>query len=838
MKTWNTNSGDWVPKYGVKRRERILYRPLIPLLLAFTAGILSAHQINSNPNAWKIALAAGIATFLMAAIFCSYRLRLILLFIIFFLTGALLDRTQHQNSELLLPASLCQKKIILEGTILEPAKINANTARFSCQVCTLFEGNQPRHVRHINEKIMVTVYDHIPVLNIGEKIRFPCKIKPFNNFNNPGGYDYKAAMGIKGLFCAAAVSDGRYIVNMGSGHLPFYRRLLEKYQCQVRDFFQRNLKAENSAIYRAMILGERQGIDDSLREPFNRTGLGHVLAVSGLHMGLLAWTAFLVIKWLLSRSNFLPLRTDIKKWTAAITCLPILGYLFISGFQISSQRAAIMVMVFLFSIMLDREKELWSTLCLAGLIILAIDPHALFRMSFQLSFTAVTGILWLMPGFLKKLAAPDFIRERSWIYYPYNHIVGLMVVCFSVTLFLLPLTLYFFHRVSLVSLPANIMTVPILGLWVIPMGLLCAVIVPLSTTVAHFFLDLGSWGLDLMMFITRLWSNMPNSSFWMFTPNIIEMVLFYALIFFLYFRKKYKWAQTCTLVITVALLIDTGYWINRVRFNNDLRVSFIDVGQANAALLEFPRGKKMMIDGGGFPRDRFDVGRMVVAPFLWQSKILKVDYLVLSHPQSDHMNGLRFLAETFAPDEFWYNGDQVKTNSFVELMEIIDTHEIRKRSLADLLEPKMINHVKVEVLHPTSKMPSGHLLQNGRILNNRSLVIKISYHGKSFLFPGDLERDGEADLTKNAADALKSHVLLAPHHGSGNSGTPSFLEKVKPTICVISCGKNNFFGFPHEDFLNRLRKMNCEIVRIDQTGAAQFVVKEDTFEWQTFLPVK
>jgi len=810
----------------------MLNRPLIPFFIFFTGGILVAHKFFPSCQWLILPVFICITVFLLGVICLPRRSGIICLFLAFFLTGVLLDILQHRPSQLL-PQALKYKRGTVEGTILEPAKVVDYTARFKVKTHGLF---MPGQTVPLSENIIVTIYNHVPDLTPGQKIRFPARLKPFNNFNNPGRYDYESAMKLKGLTCAAAVSDGRYIFFMGDGHLPFHRELMEKVQGPIRDFFKQNLSAEANALYRAIILGERQGISKELREPFNQTGLGHVLAVSGLHIGLVAWAAFFLFKWGLSRSYTLPLRIDIKKTAAILTCIPVLLYVFIAGFQVSSQRAMIMVLVFLLSLILGREKEIWSTLALAGLLILAVDPHALFSMSFQLSFSAVIGILWLTPAILDKIPVPGKIKQKGVLNHLYTYFIGLIAVCLSATIFLLPVIIFFFHRIPLVTIPANLMVVPILGLWVIPLGLISAIVLPLSSSAADIFLQMGAWGLNSMMEIIRFWSDLPWCSLWTVTPNPFEMLLYYALIFFVFFFTRGKWAKIGVIVVTVLFLVDAGYWINRVCFNKELRISFMDVGQANAALVEFPGGKKMMIDGGGFSRDHFDVGRMVVAPFLWHSKILKIDYLVLSHPQSDHMNGLRFLAEAFHPKEFWYNGDEVKTPSFLELMHIIDAKKIEKLLPADLTKGKDINGAEIKILHPKPDGQPLYPFESGTGLNDNSLVLKISYCGKSFLFPGDLEHQGESVLLSNAADSLKSDVLLSPHHGSKSSSTREFLRTVQPSICVISSGKNNFFGFPHQQTLQRVRDMGCKVIRIDQAGAVRFSVGPELFEVSTFLP--
>jgi competence protein ComEC len=239
-----------------------------------------------------------------------------------------------------MPFATQRTKVIIEGTVLEPIRVINNMARLRVKADLLFVEDKTVPV---NDNIFVSIYNHIPSVRPGERIRFPARLRPFKNFNNPGRYDYESAMRLKGFTCAASASDGRRIVPMGPGHLSFPRGLIERIQRPVRDFFSKRLNDQDYALFRALILGERQGINQELRELFNQTGLGHVLAVSGLHIGLVAWMTFFLFKWTLSRSYNLPLKTDLLRITALLTCLPVIGYTFLAGYQISGQRAMTML---------------------------------------------------------------------------------------------------------------------------------------------------------------------------------------------------------------------------------------------------------------------------------------------------------------------------------------------------------------------------------------------------------------------------------------------------------------------------------------------------------------
>ena len=807
------------------------------MLVSFAGGILAVHKILPLGHGFILALFISIVICLVAALFLSPRVKIYPLIIIFFLTGALLSQGKRHSSRLI-PLANLHKSVVIEGTVLNPPKIiEDKTAKINLRAQELIlKGDAVP----IDEDIVVTVYNHTPRLEAGDKIRFPARLRPFKNFNNPGNYNYEEAMRLKGLTCGASVSDGRRIVPMGPGYLPFPRGLIETIQKPVRDLFKKQLDPRNFALFRALILGERQGIDPGLREPFNQTGLGHMLAVSGLHIGLVAWAAFFLFKWILSRSYRLALEIDIRKMSAFLTAFPVIGYTLLAGFQVSSQRAMIMILTFLGSLILGREREVWSTLALAGLIILFLDPNALFSISFQLSFMAVIGILWLTPAILDKFHYPDnsqqvkmSILNRLMVYF-----IGLVAVTASATIFLLPITSYYFHRISLVAIPANLTTVPILGMWVIPLGLLSAVAAPFSISVASFFLYLGAWGLNKMMAIIEFWSHIPWSSIWTVTPNIFEIFLFYSFILCVFFFKRRRWAKIGVALLAVMILSDVAYWVYQVRFNRDLEVTFLDVGQGNAALVAFPGGKKMIIDGGGFSRGSFDVGKMVVAPYLWHKKTSQIDYMVLSHPQADHMNGLRFIAKTFHPKEFWYNGDQVETASFKELKAIIETRNIKTLLPSDLKDGIEINGVRINILHPDSDGQPLILEKDGKWLNNNSLVLKIAYMGKSFLFPGDLERPGEEVLISNAGEMVRSDILLSPHHGSKTSNSKEFLEIVQPAICIISSREGNPGNFPHQTVVDTLRHIGCRVIRISRSGAVEIIVGKDRFEVRTFLEEK
>jgi len=813
------------------RTSSRINRPLIVLLPCFMTGILLSVRLLPRSPACPVVLLI-LSSLTAAAVMAARGLkRQIAASLLFLLAGALLAGRPPAPSKL---RTLAQdkSKVVLEGTVLQPPRITKGVIKAAVLAQRVLKGGKWIGA---NEKILVTVYENGRDLSPGRKLRFPVTLRPFRNFNNPGGYDYRFAMERKGFTCAGSVSDGRSMVLMGGGALPFPQDLLEKIRAPARSLFSEDLAGEKGALYRALILGERQALGTGLRDVFNRTGLAHILAVSGLHVGLLAWCFYTLLRWILLRVPTVGLHADIRKLAVALTFLPVTVYACVAGLQLPTQRALIMVAVFLGSVLAGKEREVWSTLALAGLLILAMDPLQIFSISFQLSFAAVAGILWLAPPLIEKLSAllglsPESSSAGTKIV---RYFLGLLAAGIAATVFLAPILAYHFHRVCPVGILANLVVVPVLGLWVIPLGFLAVLFLPLSHGIAFWLALAGSRGLEIILKTADLLACVPFGSFWMIMPSLFEILLFYLFLYFTVSFRSRPRARSGLAAVCLIVLVHGAFHVHETYFKKRLRVTFLDVGQANAALVEFPGGRTMLIDCGGFPRDHFDTGRMVVAPFLWHSKILRLDYLVLSHPQADHMNGLRFIAETFHPGEFWHNGVEVDRPVFRELMAILKAHGVKIKGPRELSNEREISGVRVQVLHPR---PEGYpRWRPGRDLNNHSLVLRLSYGNKRILFPGDLEWKGERQLIMEAGRNLRTDVLLAPHHGSRNACSKALLARVRPRLCVISCGKGNRFGFPHQETIRRLREARCAVLRTDRSGAVQVTVDASGWKVRTYI---
>lgn len=800
-------------------------RPLVPTFTCFIGGILFGRFFLFNNNLLLYLFALS-ALLLLLVLILSDKIKSYLFLFLFLVSGMLLVASINNDTDLI--EITAGKKVIIEGTVLTTPRINDRINRFELKTEKIFIDDE---VVKVSEKVQVTVYNNSEIFPVGVRIRFPTYLKPFANFKNPGAYNYELSMRLREISCNASVSDGRYIVPMGKGKPGFLIETAEYIRKPVRDFLKTTLSTKDYALYRALLLGERQGINNELREPFDITGMGHVLAVSGLHIGIIAWLSFFIFKCLLGFYEKLIIKHDIKKIAAILACVPVITYTVLSGFQVSGQRAMIMALAYLLSIVLGKERDIWSTLIFSAFIILAIDPLALESVSFQLTFIAVTGILWLTPLFQKVLPDPSVIfKHNEALKKSYFYFTGIFLASLSAMIILLPVTVYYFHRISTVTIFCNLIIIPLLGLLILPAGMCALLVLVISPAMAAVILRAGTVGLNLMMSLIEYLSKLPWASFWMVTPGFGEILLVYCTLFCIVNIRKWKWVKYTMLLTLFLIVIDVSYWIYDTRLNRNLRVTFIDVGQGNSALIQFPGKKRMLIDGGGFRGGTFDTGKNVVFPFLLHKKILRIDYIVLTHPHSDHLNGLRFIARELNPSEFWYNGDSSENSEFKELMKIVESEDMLVLTPDELREVQTISGVRLETLHPSGVLKEYYLSNNdNRAVNNRSLVIKATYKGRSILFTGDIERDAESWLVNKYGKDLKSDVMLVPHHGSKFSSTGAFLEMVRPEISVISSRQGKNSGFPDSETIERLKRVKTRIFRTDQNGAVLVKIGEGVF---------
>jgi competence protein ComEC len=839
-------------------------RPLIPLLLALMAGMVVAFHV---PNFSGVFLAILLFFFfLLLFVRKGQKAQLLPIFLFFALGYWSLQSWISPR----LPANHISHFVDggrwhIIGTIDGAPQQFPERTRFILNAESLARKGLFHKVKGA---VQVTTWEPVTGLRSGDRVACIASLKEIRNFNNPGGFDYCRYLAFRGIRASASVSKARFVIRLHSAKAWWYSidrsrsrvsRLIERAiaadvthqeasntaerrhpaissgendtaaegRCQFAPCGSRftpqgggpckgrrvGTRNEVQGVLKALLVGDRSEISPKMRDAFGRIGTAHLLAISGLHIGIVASLAFFCFRFILSRSERVLLAGWATKGAALLSLFPVLFYGFLAGMSSATKRAVIMVAVYLLALLFERERDTINTLAVAALLILIVSPTALFAISFQLSFAAVFAILYMIEHV-------DLVGElRQGQTTLIKRLALFSLVSAAAILGTVPITLYYFNQISLIGLLTNCFMVPLIGFLVVPLGLLAVLFLPASPTLALWAMKGATVILQGSLYLAISFSRWPFAAIRAFTPSFVEIGAYYALAWtLLHFRRTVR-AKLVLIGLTLVVVADMGYWVSQRYGRRELRMTVMDVGQGSSALIELPGGECVLADGGGFYGNRFDVGARVVGPFLWKKKITNVDILVLSHPDPDHLNGLLFIARHFHVREVWMNLEAADTQPYRDFLDIISEKGIRVVGPQGLLRARVINGVRFEVLYPPVDFLKRKVKEAWRTPNNNSLVLKVTFRNVSFLLPGDIEAEAERELARHACPTLKSDLVLAPHHGSKSSSTPEFLECVKPEVAVVSSGWKNRFGFPHPKILKRYRALGCQVFRTDHQGA-------------------
>ena len=810
-----------------------MQRPLLPILLAFIGGI-TAGAASGPPGLPVVAAFAGsVILFLVPAVKrrCIYaELCLLVAFFsfAFLITGHEVHKPPGPRDVSLLAGG---ERLTLEGLVVENPRILPDRADITVRVYSTVEGNATVPVEGL---ILLSTRDTANLPGYGDYIRFKAKLKEPRNFNNPGGFDYRRYLLGKGIRARGYLDKSGFIVIRSGGGNPLKARL-EGYRNSLRKAIRENASSPEGEIIQAMVLGEQSEIPREVMDKFNRTGTSHVIAISGFNIGIIAAVSFFLARLVMKQSERLLLKFNILKISAVFSFIPVILFAFISGLGISVLRASLMVLAFLVAVCFGRGRDSFNVLALTALLILAVSPLALYDVSFQLSFVAVASILFMVPVFSLYLPDGKRISERQYPRLARAAAGGglFLAVTLSATLGTAPLIIYHFNLLSLITIIANAVIVPIMGYLVIVLGMVIIVSTPLSSFLTASVVKIASSLTALSVWLADRLTHLPWAFTFVPTPTALELGAYYGLLFcavqLLKERhrkdegtvREVRRAPVALLSAFVSLIlffyaVDYIYFYNRDRHPDTLRVTVVDVGQGSSTLVDFPGGTKMLIDGGGFYDGSFDVGRYVLAPMLWHERVGRVDIAVLSHPHPDHLNGLLYILKNFRVKEVWTNGDEGDPDTYEEFKRIIAEQNIHHRVLKGRSRRHFnVGDSDVHVLNLRNCPEESDTFD----LNDRSLVLKVTYGKTSFLIPGDISEAAEEELVRRNGPILRSQVLVAPHHGSARSSSQAFIKAVRPETVVFSSGAGNVFRLPHPDALARYNRIGCLIFRTDLNGA-------------------
>jgi len=835
------------------------HRPLIPLLFSLIPGIIAGYEYPGHLS-WAAGAACIAGAFLIRCLALKKSASfspLIFFFLIGYLSIQSWAAPRFCEDHVVRFIGLEKKHLL--GTVEEVIKRSEKRTSFILEnIFIKKEGSEAPFP--VVGKVRMSCWGKAPDFFAGDILAMKARIQPVKYFKNPGGFDYQRYLAFQGIWATAYTSEKDLVVKPHETVVSFSDRI-RSFRRSLSDFIDRIIgekKEQTKGILKALVLGDQREISTDLRDAFNRVGVSHILAISGLHIGIVAGGAFWVFVRMLSFFRIFLWHAWTRKGAALLSMLPVLIYGELSGWSPSTQRAVIMVGVFLAALFFEKEHEPFNTLAVAALGILVLDPPALFSISFQLSFASVFWILfgmgrtkhwWKRPP--KTDPDPFFLRVPRWI------LSSFLVSAFAV-LGTLPLVMMYFNQISLISLAANIVIVPLMGFIAVPAGLMAVFLHPIHLQTSAFLIKISSFAIEMAIHGVHIFSRVPFGSMKTVTPSFLEVVLFYTAIWALFdLGKRSKTAyelpvagekekgvllflnrfirrmftsyrsQAALLVVSVLAIADIGYWMQYRLWHKDLRISVIDVGAGNAILVELPKGYNLLIDGGGFPdNEAFDVGASVVAPFLWCNKIVSIDTVALSHPDADHLNGLVYIAQNFSVKELWTNDEREDSHAYRRLLEIVREKGIPMPAYERLKRSYRIHGALIEIWHPPPEYQATKKTGRLQNSNNNSMVIRVRYGDYSFLFPGDIMAKAEKELSDMAGDAIRSTLMVAPHHGSNTSSTADFLDAVKPQYIIVSAGDKG----PHPEVFERYRRLGATIFPTHVYGAIRVFADYDSLK--------
>ena len=532
-----------------------------------------------------------------------------------------------------------------------------------------------------------------------------------------------------------------------------------------------------------------------------------MLAVSGSHITYII-SAFSI---LMEKKN--------KRITKILTIIFLIFFMALTGFTASVVRASIMGILILTSGLVHRKSDTINNLGISSLIILICNPYTIIDAGFWLSFAGTMGIILLeepINSYFQKFKICK-IKPISWI-------INSFTITFAANIIIIPIMAYMFSTFSMTFWISNILAAPVME-FVTIYGFLIYFISIFLLPLAKFLGIILNFSLNSLIKIAEITSLIPGSSIYIKTPYLLECIIYYLILFLIFNWKKIKEKLENNKIlekikknsykyisIILIFIILTNTISNKIF--QEIKIYFVDVGQGDSTLIQTIEGKNILIDGGGSEFGSFDVGESILLPYLLDRRITTIDYLMISHFDSDHIGGVFAILENLKVKNIIISKQGETSENLKKFYEITNNKGIRTIIVkkGDIVEIDKYSHFEI-------LLPEDNLIEDN-ILNNNSIVARFNSLDFSILFTGDIEEIAEKRLCElySGTDKLEAFVLKVAHHGSKTSSTEEFLELVKPKIALIGVGKNNNFGHPNIDVIERLENMGSKIYRTDNCG--------------------
>ena len=550
-----------------------------------------------------------------------------------------------------------------------------------------------------------------------------------------------------------------------------------------------NIKKSNRGIIKGILIGNKNDLEDEIKESFRVSNLSHMLAISGAHFSYIILFCTIVLK-----------KLKFKRLRQSLTIIFILFFMCLTNMTPSVVRAGIMAIMIILASIFKRRADVWTSLAISLLIQITFNPYVIFDVGLQLSYGGVIGIVLFYKSLEEKLNKLKELKVNKAI-----------AVTLGANIIIMPIMMYHFSTISLTFVISNLICSSFLGIIIILGFISVCFNIPFLYSILDFFISIFS---KLVSFCSKI----PFSSVYIKTPSLIQIILIYILIliFYLIITDKLKLERIKKFVVIILIVVIS---LNFRIPTNNLIIHFIDVGQGDSCLM-LHKNYVILLDGGGSKDSSFDIGKNTLLPYLLARKIKTIDYMIVSHFDADHAEGFIYVLNNMKVKNAILPIQAEESSLYKKFVSIC---EVKKINVIYLKRGDNFNigDLYFETLHPSTKFISENAM------NNNALVVKLYYYNTSILFTGDIEAPAEAELVKKYKDRLKSDILKVGHHGSKSSTTKDFLEAVNPKIALIGVGKDNKFGHPDRDVIGRLEANKTIIYRTDMDGEITIKIKKN-----------
>jgi competence protein ComEC len=731
--------------------------------------------------------------------------------------AAAIERTHAAAEHRVAPIDLSAFAVV-DGLLRADASPTPNGVSLSLAVTAVAPFATPGVTRDVTGGAIVSVGGtlspgDVDAWRAGRRVRMPVDLHRPSRYFDAGVPDGERGLLLRGTTLVGSAKSGALVEVLARGSW------IDERLADVRAFSRRAIRdtvgrwsARSAAIVTAIVIGDRAGLDEAVQQSLQQAGTYHVIAISGGNIAILAGLML----------GFFRVAGALGRTASLVSMAVLLMYDRLVGGGASVDRATLMAVVYFAARAADQRSPPLNTLALAGALLVAVQPFSVADPAFVLTFGATLAILAVTP------AVPRAIPRRL------APVVSLLAASMATEALLFPAGAIFFSRVTFAGLALNFIAIPLMavaqiaGMAVVPLMLVSSMAAQASGLVAH----IGAAGLVRSAELVRL---APVLAFRLAPPSWWVVLSYYGAILVLW-RSSRRHVFSGVSAISASIVVFSAIWILAEpwawltsRGDGRLHVSFLDVGQGDAAFIRLPRGSTILVDAGGLAgSSTFDIGDRVVAPVLRRAGVRRLDYLVLTHGDPDHIGGAPAIVEEFRPRRIWEGVPVPRAEPLKALHAAADERQLAWTTVT-AGDRRRVDDVEIAVLHPPP--PDW---ERQKVRNDDSVVLDLRWRDVSFLLTGDIGKSVERQLIPTLTPA-PVRIVKVPHHGSLTSSTPEFLRAVHPTVAVFSAGRFNHFGHPAPDVLQRYEALGVEILRTDRDGEIEITTDGRSVGVRTFL---